>query len=275
VRAHVGEVHRRLLGHAAHLEAAAQVDDGDVGQRAEQVEGHAGAALPHLGIGAGAHVRVQAADAQAMPPGDRAHLADRLVPDAEARGGPAGIGALGGAGAEAGVHPYRDLAARRDPPELLQLVQRAGVEEDAPLDVLPQGQRGHLRGELDALGREAGPQRPLHLVVAGRVDVQPQVAEEREDAAARVGLHRVAKREAERRREGEGLPRGRLERGAVVDVARRAEAPTHLRRDVGGDAGPSAGRSGVVHPTESTASRLALEVLHAVMLESRSSSTSG
>ena len=95
-------------------------------------------------------------------------------------------------------------------------------------EVLGEPPRRHLGGELDRRRREAGAQRALHLVVARGVDVQAEVAEELEHAAARVGLHRVAKREAERRREGQRLPRRRLERGALVHVARRAEALAHL-----------------------------------------------
>ena len=170
-------------------------------------------------------------------------VAHRLVPDPEARGGPAGIGALGGAGAEPRVHAHGQLAAGREPPELLELVQRAGVEEHAAREVPRERARRHLRGELDALGREARPQRPLHLEVARGVQVQAQVAEQREDAAARVGLHRVAHGEAERGRERERLPRRRLERGVIVDVAGRAEAATHLGGDIGGDvSGAAVGR---------------------------------
>src|SRR5262249_59458239 len=50
-----------------------------------------------------------------------------------------------------------------------------------------------------------------------------------EDAAARVGLHRVAQREAVRRAEGEGAARGRFQEAAVVDVAGRAEPLAYLR----------------------------------------------
>ncbi len=161
----------------------------------------------------------------------------------------------------------------REPPELLELVQRAGVEEHAAREVPLERARRHLRRELDALGREARPQRPLDLEVARGVDVQAELAEQREDAAARVGLHRVAHGEAERRREGQRLPRRRLERGAIVDVAGRAEALAHQGGDIGGDASGGAVGSGAFHPLESTASRLPLEVLPALVLESGNSSS--
>ena len=88
--------------------------------------------------------------------------------------------------------------------------------------------RRHLRGQLDLRRREAGAQRALDLEVAGGVDVQAERAEQLQDAEARVGLHRVAQREAERRRERQRLAGGGLERRAVVDVAGRAEALAHL-----------------------------------------------
>src|SRR5216117_1108569 len=62
------------------------------------------------------------------------------------------------------------------------------------------------------------------------VDVEAEVAEEAQDGAVRVRLHRVAQREAEGVREGERRARRGLERRAVVDVARRAEALAHQGR---------------------------------------------
>src|SRR5262249_29118476 len=82
--------------------------------------------------------------------------------------------------------------------------------------------------QLDLLRGEPGAHRALDLVIAGRVDVEPEIAEHFEDAAARIGLHRVAKREPERRGELERAARGRLEAGAIVAVARRAEAGAPL-----------------------------------------------
>ena len=101
---------------------------------------------------------------------------------------------------------------------------------------------GRLGGELDALWSEAGPQRPLDLEIARSIDVQAEVAEELEHAAAGIGLHGIAECEAEGRREGEGLARGGLEGGAIVDVAGRAEAPAHLRCDIRGETRGSAER---------------------------------
>src|SRR5439155_841903 len=62
------------------------------------------------------------------------------------------------------------------------------------------------------------------------VDVEAEVAEEAQDGAVRVRLHRVAQREPEGVREGERRARRGLERRAVVDVARRAEALAHQGR---------------------------------------------
>src|SRR5215813_10827643 len=64
---------------------------------------------------------------------------------------------------------HQDLLAGRDLPELLQLMERARVEENAAADVLGEPARGHLGGELDASRGESGLERPLHLEVARRV----------------------------------------------------------------------------------------------------------
>ena len=61
-------------------------------------------------------------------------------------------------------------------------------------------------------GAEAGAERALDLVVARRVDVEAELAEERQDGALRVRLHRVAEREAVQAREREGRARRGLER---------------------------------------------------------------
>src|SRR6266849_11216044 len=58
---------------------------------------------------------------------------------------------------------------------------------------------------------------------AGRVHVEPEGPEHGEAPPARVRLHRVAKRETIRGRKRERPARCRFQRGAVVDVTRRAE----------------------------------------------------
>src|SRR3989442_11399946 len=52
VGGHFVHVHRRLLGHAAHLEAASEVDCGHVRELRDEVERHSHCALPHLGVSA-------------------------------------------------------------------------------------------------------------------------------------------------------------------------------------------------------------------------------
>ena len=228
VDAHVAQVRGRLLRHTPHLEAAPEVDGGDVGQLGGEIERHARDTCPHLRVGAGPDVGVQRPDDQAVPGRRLLHVLQVFVPDPEARRGPSRVGAVGGAAAQPRVHAHRQLPPGRGSREQLELVERAGIEEHASRQVLREASRGHLRRELDGVGSEARAQRPLHLVVARGVDVQPEVAEQREDPAARVGLHGVAQREAERGREGERPPGRRFQRGAIVDVARGAEALAHL-----------------------------------------------
>src|SRR5206468_3393211 len=141
-----------------------------------------------------------------------------------------GVGALGGAAAEARVHADDRGALRKGAAVAVELVERAGVVEDAQRDELLEPAGRHLRGELDARGGEAGAERALDLGVARGVDVEPEVAEQPEDGVARVRLHRVAQREPEGLREGERGARRGLERRAIVDVARGAEPLAHQGR---------------------------------------------
>jgi hypothetical protein len=69
--------------------------------------------------------------------------------------------------------------------------------------VLGEPARGHLGGELDALGGKARAQGALDLEVAGGVDVKSQVAEEREMPRLGLAFIAAAHGEAERSREGE------------------------------------------------------------------------
>ena len=195
-----------------------------------------------------------------MTRGGGHHLVQVLVPDAEARGGAAGIGALRRPTAQAWVDAYRDLAARRDLAVLVELMERARVEEDAASHVLGEPARGHLRGELDPLRGKARPERALHLEITRGVHVEPEVAEKGEDAVVRIGLHGVAQSEAVRRGKGEGLARRRLEPSAVVDVARGAEALSDEGGDLGGEPSGPARRARAAHQLSSfvgfTTSRL-------------------
>src|SRR6185295_10206937 len=139
-----------------------------------------------------------------------------------------GVGPVGRSAAQPRIQTHRELAAARDLAEGFQLVQRAGVEEHALAEELRQPSRRHLRGQLDLGWREARAQRALDLEVAGGIQVQAEPAEQLQDAEARIGLHGVAQREAEGRRERQRLAGGGLERRAVVDVAGRAEALANL-----------------------------------------------
>jgi len=69
-------------------------------------------------------------------------------------------------------------------------VKRQALNSTPRARVLGQPDRWHLRGELDRRRRKAGVQGALDLVVAGGIDVQPEVAEDREHAA--LGLAFIA-----------------------------------------------------------------------------------
>jgi hypothetical protein len=150
----LGEIRRLLAGDARDLEAAAEVHGGHLGQRSGDLERHARHALPHGGIGAGADVRVEPPDVQAVARGDRLHVGEVLVPDAELEPGPQcscgsssryrGRGSCG-----------RRRRRRERPAVLLELVARAGVVEHAALDD-GAGSATAPATPADALGRRAG-----------------------------------------------------------------------------------------------------------------------
>src|SRR5262249_14498891 len=131
-------------------------------------------------------------------------------------------------------------------PEAVELVERAGIEQHAPASVLGDLARRHLRGELDLARCKSGLDGPLDLEIAGRVDVEAQLAEKAKDAARGIRLHGVAQGEAERSRERKRRPSGRLEGDAIIHVAGRAEAVAHLGGELGGEK-RGRGRNRVVH----------------------------
>src|SRR5207249_12181807 len=122
-------------------------------------------ARPRRGSVARAGVAGAPAYCQAVAVGERLRLVQVRVPDAEARSGAAGVGAVGGAAAEARVHADDHGALRKGAAVAVELVERAGVVEDAQRDELLEPAGRHLRGELDAPGGEAGAQRALDLGV--------------------------------------------------------------------------------------------------------------
>ncbi len=173
---------------------------------------------------------MQAADVEPVAGGDRLHVGEVLVPDAEARAGSTGVRPVRRAAAEPGIHAHADVGARKSPAVLLELMARARIEEDAALDEGSQAPRRHLRRQLDSIGRRPHTERALHFMVARRVDVEAQGQEAPQDRGARIRLHGVADGQTEGIREGE-RPRCRgVERGLIVHVAGRPEAIANLRR---------------------------------------------
>jgi len=135
---------------------------------------------------------MQPRDAQVELLGTGLHLVQVLVPDPEAAVWAAGCGALGAAAAVTRVYPHRDLATGRSLPHVVQLLQRTGIVEHAAAKMVGQPRRRHLGRELDGRRREAGTERALDLVITGRVQMQPHLAEYRKDAAVGISLHGVA-----------------------------------------------------------------------------------
>jgi hypothetical protein len=102
--------------------------------------------------------------------------------------------------------------------EAAQLVERAGVEEHAPLDEALQVLRQLLGRDLDLLGGDAGAQGALGLEAARGVDVEPLRVEDPQHRGRRQRLHREAADESARGGEREHRVGRRLEGPAVVDV---------------------------------------------------------
>ena len=145
----------------ADLVAPAQIDGGHLGKVAHQVQGQAGAVLPHGGIAARADVAVQEGDAQ--PAGSRG-LQDPFqvgVPDAEAGRGAADIGAVGVPRAEPGVEADGCLGSGEPLPVERELVEGAGVEPHAHGDQFVEVVGQLLRGEQYVFGGHPGGQARL------------------------------------------------------------------------------------------------------------------
>src|SRR5262249_42138335 len=146
VSAHLTHVDSRLLGHATDLEATTQVHELPVGPLRDEIECHSRRPLPELGIRAGPDVGVQRLDRESVASRQRFHISEVVVPDPEAGRRATRVRALRGAAAESGIYSDRDSAASRRAPDRLELVQRTGVQQDSPRDVLREPARGHLRG---------------------------------------------------------------------------------------------------------------------------------
>mmetsp|Transcript_22195 Transcript_22195/g.57020 ORF Transcript_22195/g.57020 Transcript_22195/m.57020 type:complete len:363 (-) Transcript_22195:495-1583(-) len=132
-RGHVG---RGLVLHAAHLEAAAQVDRAHVGQLRRQPQRQVRHRLPHRRVRARADVRVHALAGEPVLLQQRLRLWQQLVPDAERRGGPAHVGLARATRAHARVDAQPDLAARARAAEPLELGEGARVHAHAEADNL-------------------------------------------------------------------------------------------------------------------------------------------
>jgi len=205
-QADLAQVDGGLSGHPADLVSAAEVENSDIGQTGAGVQRHEGNALPELGVAAGANMSVESCELQAVSASGSQSLRKILVPDAEAGGRSADVGAVVVAGAEAGIDPDRKLAAREESAERVDLSDRAGIKEDALVNEGFKVVRKFLGSELDMTRRDADAQRALGFVAAAGVNMQTGIGEDLEDRPRRAGLHGVTGGQAE----GIGKSRTRL-----------------------------------------------------------------
>src|SRR5207248_9997891 len=77
-------------------------------------------------------------------------------------------------------------------------------------------------------GQEPGRTGQFHCPTARGVNVEAEIAEERQNLSARVSLPRIAQREPVRRPQRQQAPRRSLQCDAVVDVAGGAESRAYL-----------------------------------------------
>mmetsp|Transcript_15716 Transcript_15716/g.38954 ORF Transcript_15716/g.38954 Transcript_15716/m.38954 type:complete len:473 (-) Transcript_15716:19-1437(-) len=231
-RAHRLQVGARLTLHAAHLVAAAQVEDAHGGDLLAQREREPRHLLPHRRVRARADVRVHARGLQVVLLDDRLHLRHELVPDAEGGGGAAHVGLARAAAAQPRVEAHAQLVGAVPLARLavrLQLAERARIVLDTEVEQLGQVGRELLRAQADLVRGDARRHRPAHLVPAARVDVQPEPVEELQHRRVRQRLHGEAYGQAEGVREVERLKRLPLERRLVVHEERRAKLLAKLQ----------------------------------------------
>ncbi len=150
-----------------------------------------------LQVGARADVDVQPRHRKTMAAGAIDALGNLRVPNAVLRLLAAGVRLLAMAVAETGVHPQRNLSARRPRAELIDHVGRAAVDVDAAIDAEIERLGVEDVGRVDdrrriALGGEAGGQGAEDFARADRIDQAARAADEIENRKIRAGLFRVA-----------------------------------------------------------------------------------
>ena len=215
------EIALRLTGHARDLEAATEVDAGDVGQASKQRERALRDQSPLRRVAARPHVVMRMVDAEVVT---RRRLEDRrqvFVPDPEARVGARHIGAVVVPGALARIQPHTDVSARERSPKSIELRQRARRDADPGAHQLLEVVSQHLGRELHAGRLDSGGDRTSSFMHGTRVEVESTLGEQTEDGASRVRLHRVARREAKRSAERNDCRRACTKCALVVGIERR------------------------------------------------------
>ena len=228
------QVRRDFAGHAAHLEAAAEAQARDFRQMLHDAEGQARAVGPGVGIGARADVGVHAGDPHAVFRRDGLHLVEVFVPDAEAGGGAAHVGAVAVSRTEAGVDADGYLGTGEELAVGAELVHGAGVEEAPAIDEGLQIPGQFLGGNLDPFRGDSGAQSPLGFKAAAGVDIQSGIGEHPHNGGGRQGLHGIACGESESVGEGEDLGGALAQRGFVVYVKWGAEFGGQAADFIGG-----------------------------------------
>jgi len=154
---------------------------------------------------------------------DREGFFEFFVPDPERRGRTARIRSVVVAATGSGIDTDRELAASKEQTELAQLMERAGVEQDAPLDEALEIAWQLLCGDLDMPGIDPGAQRAFGLEPTAGVDMQTLLVEYPQYGGVGQCFHGESPNQPAGCWEGQDPVRGSLEFSLVVDENGRSE----------------------------------------------------
>ena len=119
------------------------------------------------------------------------------MPDAETGRRPADVCPVVVPRTQTGIDPKRQLTAGKQRPKCVDLCNRAGIEQDAPVHQFLQIVRHLLRCELNSFGGNTGAERALDLIAAAGINMQTGIGQHLDHCACWTSLHRISGRQAE------------------------------------------------------------------------------
>lgn len=151
------EVCRLLVGHAADLVAAAEVEGGHrVAEALAEAERELGDSLPHARVRPRSYVRVDAFECEVVVTGGRHDIVEEAVPDAEGGRRAADVGFLVSARTDARVEAHAHGRSGKALAVSLELGEGTAVHVEAHVHELTEAFVELLRREADLGRRDAG-----------------------------------------------------------------------------------------------------------------------